>query len=135
MKHYSLLFASLSLTAGVNAAELTVQIHDVKSNQGQLVVTLYKSAEVFLKNEPSVKIAAVKGVNTVVFKALPEGEYAVGAFHDENSNGKMDANAVRLPVEDYGFSNDARGIVGPPSFAKAKFKIGDVDSKQQFRLR
>jgi uncharacterized protein (DUF2141 family) len=55
---------------------------------------------------------------------LPEGEYAVSLFVDENSNGKMDKNAIGIPTEAYGFSNDASGNFGPPSFEQAKFVVG-----------
>jgi len=36
-------------------------------------------------------------------------------------NGKLDANLLGIPTEGYGFSNDARALFGPPSFAAASF--------------
>ncbi len=35
----------------------------------------------------------------------------------------MDSNVVGLPQEGYGFSNDAKVFLGPPSFAAASFKV------------
>jgi uncharacterized protein (DUF2141 family) len=36
-------------------------------------------------------------------------------------NGKLDTNRLGIPTEGYGFSNNARNLFGPPSFAAASF--------------
>ena len=36
-------------------------------------------------------------------------------------NGKLDTNRFGFPTEGYGFSNDARELLGPPSFSAASF--------------
>lgn len=56
-----------------------------------------------------------------VFNKIPPGTYGLSAFHDQNSNGKLDTNFLGMPVEDYCASNNARGFLGPPSFEDAKF--------------
>ena len=58
---------------------------------------------------------------------IPFGEYAIKAFHDEDRDDEIDMNFLGIPVESYGFSNNVRGIFGPPSFDKAKF-LFNVDS-------
>jgi len=58
-----------------------------------------------------------------VFKNMPYGRYSIKAFHDENENSKMDTNFAGMPVERYGFSNNARGRFGPPSFEQAAFTL------------
>ncbi len=50
---------------------------------------------------------------------MPYGRYSIKAFHDENNNSKLDTNFLGMPTERYGFSNNARGRFGPPSFAEA----------------
>ncbi len=42
-------------------------------------------------------------------------------LHDENMNGRIDYNWLGIPREGYGFSNDARGTLGAPSFEQAAF--------------
>ena len=59
----------------------------------------------------------------IVFSNLPKGEYAVMMYHDENTNGKMDANFIGIPKEDYAASNGARGFMGPPKYDDAKFTV------------
>jgi uncharacterized protein (DUF2141 family) len=53
-----------------------------------------------------------------VLENMPYGRYSVKAFHDENDNTKLDTNFAGMPIEPYGFSNNARGRFGPPPFAR-----------------
>ena len=55
------------------------------------------------------------------FEAIPLGTYALAVIHDENSNGKLGTNWLGIPTEGYGFSNDAKAMLGKPSFADASF--------------
>lgn len=113
----TLLTASLA-----SAADLTVRIDDVRSADGTLEIALYDSAGSFLKKSVSATgQKAVKGSTTVVVKDVPAGEYAYAIFHDANGNGKMDANMMGIPTEDFAFSNNALGKMGPPRFDAAKF--------------
>ena len=43
------------------------------------------------------------------FSGIAPGTYAASAFHDENSNGKLDTNFMGIPREGVAASNDARG--------------------------
>ena len=36
-------------------------------------------------------------------------------------NGRLDINWLGIPTEGYGFSNDAKAMLGPPSFSAAGF--------------
>ena len=44
----------------------------------------------------------------------------MATYHDQNNNGILDSNFLGIPKEAFGFSNDARGIVGAPDYDKAK---------------
>ena len=50
--------------------------------------------------------------------ALPQ-EFAVAAYHDENSDQELTLNRFGIPTERYGFSREARGLTGPPRFEDA----------------
>jgi uncharacterized protein (DUF2141 family) len=56
------------------------------------------------------------------FEDIPPGIYAMAVIHDENMNGKLDTRWPGIPTEGYGFSNDAKGILGAPSFSAASFR-------------
>lgn len=58
-----------------------------------------------------------------VINNIPPGKYAANGFLDTNDNRNLDFNLVGAPTEPYGFSRDARGLFGPPSFADAAFII------------
>ncbi len=55
------------------------------------------------------------------FEDIPPGTYALAVIHDENMNGKLETNVLGIPTEGYGFSNDAKGVLGAPSFSAASF--------------
>ncbi len=106
------------------AADLTIHVDDVKAAAGTVKVALFNSEGSFLKAPAKAGGAdAAAGSTVIVIKDVPEGEYAFAVYHDANSNGKMDKNLLGIPTEDYAFSNNALGKMGPPSFASAKFAI------------
>ncbi len=118
-----------------SAADLTIQINDVKSSEGSLMVALYNSADSFLKKPlTAVQTLATKEGKSVVVKDLPAGEYALVVYHDVNQNGKMDKNMLGIPTEDYAFSNNAMGKMGPPTFDAAKFQVSDTGTTAKVSL-
>jgi uncharacterized protein (DUF2141 family) len=128
--------ATLLAVTQAGAADLTIHIDDVKTAEGQLMVAVYNSAGSFMQSElVSAKIAAAKSDNTAVFKHLPAGEYAFAVYHDANSNGKMDRNLLGIPSEDYAFSNNALGKMGPPSFEQARFTLPAAGATMRVSLR
>lgn len=77
----------------------------------------------WLKDAFRASIAKINGREALcIFRQVPKGVYGISAFHDENSNEKLDTNFVGMPIEDYCASRNARGTFGPPSFEDAKFK-------------
>ena len=114
----------------VRAAELEVVITGLHSPDGNVLVALHRAPEsspdATVPDAPLVANAAHPSDTdevVVVFPDLLPGDYAVGAFHDANSNGELDANAFGMPTEGYGFSNDARGFMGPARFADAAVAV------------
>ena len=71
---------------------------------------------------PSSPPSVVPGWVTYQYE-LPPGTYAIGIFHDANLNNRLDNYFFGVPREQYGFSNDARGFLGPPSFDDAAFSV------------
>ncbi|MEE8614633.1 MAG: DUF2141 domain-containing protein, partial [Roseateles sp.] len=108
------------------AADLTLQVQGLDPSRLQgatLMVAVYTDPASWLK-QPQVGRrfsldAAADGQVTVVLKDLPEGPLALSVFQDANGNGRLDMNAMGMPVEPFGFSNDAVGNFGPPRFEQA----------------
>jgi uncharacterized protein (DUF2141 family) len=123
-------------------AELRLTITGIRSDTGELLIGLYASSNGFgsaianatksgLMADPGrivgVSIRAKAGEQSAVFTQLRPGRYAAVVFHDENDDGRLDANEMGVPTEGYGFSNDARGLLSAPSFDAAAITIGSAD--------
>jgi uncharacterized protein (DUF2141 family) len=124
------------------ASNLRVVIDGVRSDSGTIMVGLYDSSEGFaaaikhateagLLNDKGRRVGmallAAAGTQSIVFAELPPRRYAVIVFHDENDNGRLDENGWGVPTEGYGFSNDAQGFLGAPSFAAAAVALDGED--------
>ena len=101
-----------------------MDITGLKSGEGQVRVALFDSEKTFLQKPLKSGIVAIEQLQghwTV--KGVAQGSYALAVYHDRNSNGKLDTNLLGIPVEPYGFSNNAHGLLGPPSFSEARFQV------------
>jgi uncharacterized protein (DUF2141 family) len=127
----------LGVVAGTaQAADLELTIA-VRNGDGQVLVAVFDSADTFAKEGKEVvgvSAAIAGGTARTVIAGLKPGRYAVAGFHDENGNGKLDTNLLGIPTEGYGFSRDARGTLGPPSFGAAAFDLPDTGAKQTFTM-
>ncbi|MFK7832361.1 MAG: DUF2141 domain-containing protein [Winogradskyella sp.] len=114
---------SLQLEAQ-NSFTVTVAVENASTNNGTMFIALYNTKTGFLKKTFKGSKSAIENNKAeVIFDGIEEGTYAVGIFHDENNNGKMDTNFFGFPSEDYGCSNNATGIMGPPKWEDAKFSL------------
>lgn len=106
----------------LSAQNLTLEVRGVKKVTGKLYIAIYNSPATFMKKPLAGFVVEVKDkVMSVPCKGLPIGTYAFSMYQDENGNGKLDTAAFGIPTEKFGFSNDAEGVMGPPSFEKCSF--------------
>ncbi len=121
----------------VAAADLTLDL-STRASGGMLAVAVYRDAEAFRRGEDPVAsrmVARTGAITSVIITGLPPGRYAVAAFHDTDGNGDLTLWPIGLPREAYGFSRDARGRFGPPTFASAAFDLPASGARQAFALR
>lgn len=123
----------------VSAADLTVIVENVKNAEGMVRVGLFNNPATFPKTPlvgQTIDAKAAKA-NTVslTFKSVTPGTYAVSAYQDINGNQKVDKNFVGMPVEPYGFSKNARGMFGPPTFDDAHLDIGSNNLSINIKLK
>ncbi len=135
----TLLLSSLFSTflPGQAQAGLVIEVSNIRSAEGNILVAVFDSRETFL-GDKTVKGLIVpvkqKGEMSITVPDLPYGTYAISIFHDVNSNNRLDTNFLGIPKERYGFSNNARGTFGPPSFEKASFKFSSPDKVVDIKL-
>lgn len=117
------IFSSLMLNSSISSV-LEISLDEQKSNKGEIALVIFKSEDGFPDNVKKAVFKDFISINKFPYSLdLPEGDYAVSLFHDENGNKKLDTNFLNIPKEAFGFSNDALGIMGPPSFSNAKIHM------------
>ena len=104
---------------------LTVEIDQLRNNNGKLLLELNNEDEEVIQGF-SETIANNRCV--IVIKDLKPGKYAFKFFHDENNDEEINTNFMGIPKEGYGFSNNAKGTFGPPSFDKMLFELSKSDT-------
>ncbi len=119
------LFVIVLLSASVRTYSqgnitLQVAINDLRNNTGSILIRV---ADENNKTVSEQKAAISDGKTLAVFEGLSSGSYAVSYIHDENSNSELDTGTMGIPSEGYGFSNDARGFMGPPDFEDQVFEL------------
>ena len=119
--------SSLHQDSQKNLAVVQLTVIGLKNDIGDVKVGLFDSAESFNgKTKDKFAGAVIKIQNKkiqYIFPAVPYGEYAIKLFHDEDGDDEIDTNFLGIPTESYGFSNNAKGFFGPPSFKTAKFIV------------
>ena len=114
-----LLIASVN-TYGQGNITLQVAINDLRNNTGLILIRV---ADENNKTVSEQKAVISDGKSLAVFEGLSSGSYAVSYIHDENSNSELDTGTMGIPSEGYGFSNDARGYMGPPDLKDQLFEL------------
>lgn len=119
-------------------AVIQLTVIGLENDVGDVKVGLFNSAESFnSKTKEKFAGAIIKIQNKkvqYVFPNVPYGEYAIKLFHDEDGDDEVDTNFLGIPTESYGFSNNAKGLFGPPSFEKAKFVVSSDTVRVQIDL-
>jgi uncharacterized protein (DUF2141 family) len=121
-------------------SSLVVNIKNIKNKNGDILIGLYDSSSNFPRKVASGKVVKVTDMDMqVTFSGIKPGNYAVSVFHDENQNKDLDLSKLGMPKEGYGFSNNVVGLIGPPSFRKARFDVPAGNSaitiKMKYRKR
>lgn len=134
---FSFIFFSFNIK---DESVVTVNISNLRSDKGHVLISLFKDGVGYPDApEKAFKKERLRITNKkaqLIFNNLPAGSYAIAILHDENDDSKMNKTMLGLPKEGYGFSNNAIGAFGPPSYSKAKFThTTGQSSLQQIRTR
>ena len=128
--------AMLAMGMTGRAADLRITISGA-DGPGKVYLQVFGTAQSFNNRTGGVAAEIVtpsKGQATATIRNLAAGRYAVAAFQDAEGTGKLETNLVGMPREPYGFSNDARAALGPPSFERAAFTVPAGGLSVSFRL-
>jgi uncharacterized protein (DUF2141 family) len=131
--------AAATATSAKTPSLLRVHVIGLRNDHGDVRCSLFSSAEGFPSdsdNRATTVIAPIANLAAVcAFAGLAPGVYAIVLFHDENADGRFNRNWIGLPEEAYGFSNNARVYLRPPSFKAASFSFAGGTLDTQIKLR
>jgi len=122
-----LMLANLPAGAESPCPGIHVKVLNIRNSTGTVACALFESPAGFpieyLRYATNIMVIKIRKTQARCdFLDIPPGKYALAVIHDENMNGKLDTNLMGIPKEGYGFSNDARSLLGPPSFSAAGFQ-------------
>jgi uncharacterized protein (DUF2141 family) len=112
------------------ASKIVVTVEGMRSDRGQVMVAIFSKPEHFPDGDFADQYAkrpASTAPVTVVFDGLQPGLYALGAYHDENGNGRLDTNFFGWPIEGYALSNGIRLSFYRPRFSEAAIRLDGSD--------
>ena len=130
------LLISSDFTAEKNIfSTFTLVVEGVEDPFGEIRIAVFDSENRYLDEPSYAEIVPVS--DTMIewqIDDLAYGQYAIAVYHDRNKNGKLDTNILGIPIENYGFSNNARGKFGPASWGEAKFLVKDRSAVHRIKL-
>jgi uncharacterized protein (DUF2141 family) len=131
--------AAESCTGHPGSVRLYVNVQGVKASEGLIAVTLYADdSSKFLAHRGSLyvgRVPAHQGTTRVCIWVPRPGVWAIIAYHDANANRKYDRNAIGLPKEGAGFSNNPSTFLGLPTFHSVRFAVHAPQSEINVRLK
>lgn len=116
-------------------AEIRFRVTEVRNEAGRLTCGLFDRDDWLKRGMPGAGGHIKDGEALCVFRNVPPGRYGIVAYHDENSNRRLDMNFLRVPKEGICSSNNARGLFRPPRFKKASFDYQGGTLELEARLR
>lgn len=104
--------------------DITVAVEGLRNDQGVVRCGLFNSPNGF--REPGKEFKGVEapisgGKANCLFTSVPPGTYAVALFHAEHGEKVLETGMFGIPKMGYGFTRDAKGSMGPPSFGAAAY--------------
>ncbi|WP_353483719.1 DUF2141 domain-containing protein [Haliscomenobacter sp.] len=118
---------------------LTVKVTNVQAYQGSIRMAVYNNEKTFPSEKQNfcgaMTSLAPGTLPKLTCENLPFGQYAVAVYHDLNNNGKMDKNAMGIPTEPYGFSNNVQVKWRQPKWADAAFVLSTAKQELTVSLK
>lgn len=133
---YTLCFFMLVASHPVDQGVFVIQVEGLRNSDGVVTVALYEKEGHLSEDKVliSVKGSIKNNKATLKTKGLPYGEYSLVVLHDENNNGKMDYNIVRMPKEGVGFSNNPKIGLSKPNFEETNVTLREREKKINIKM-
>ncbi len=130
-------FILFSFNLYAQEVPFTLEIKNVNSNKGHIIVGMCATENEFLEKDVCRYLFSMPAAKGTIVKNLKivKGSYAIFVYHDENDNERLDTAMFGKPTEYYGFSNNKFGPYGTkPEYKDALIKIdGSMDAVIKLR--
>lgn len=106
---------------------LSVAVSGVEPNRGPVRIAVFTSPAQFPDHQSALAKSVLPSSAATIqgeIDGISAGPVALAVYQDLNNDGELNRSSFGIPVEPYGFSNDARGQMGPPSFTDAQVQAG-----------
>lgn len=129
--------AATAVYAADTSAKLEVAFTGIEVQKGAVMFGVYDSEEAYNKGRSmnGARVVADKADIAAVVEGLPAGRYAIKAFHDIDGDGQMSSNPFGMPTEPFAFSNNAKGAMGPATWADAAFDVLAGETKISIMIK
>lgn len=133
-KLYCVVFVLAIITGLIHAqtSSLDLTITNIRNSNGSVKWAVFKNESQYKTNSEYVDAGSVEsktGSVIINLKDIPDGNYSISVYHDENNNSQIDFNLLGLPVEGFGFSNNPIIYFGAPEYRECVFEKKGKTSK------
>lgn len=123
-----------------DTAQLVVLIHGLEEDEGQISMTCRTNGPEWPTGEGAeyvrvIPVSGHDGMIEILIDDVPYGIYAISLFHDVNADNDMNRSAIGLPLEPWGMSNNAIGMMSAPTFEQASFVVNAPKTLIELDLR
>lgn len=117
-------------TTAYGSCSITVRLIglDPRRGEGPVRIALWNSDTNFMNDGRWLRGESIPIANAdrgAVFEGLPPGRYAISAFHDTRSAGRLRQGAFGIPIDPWAISNAGASIT-PPAWRTASFEVTDA---------
>jgi uncharacterized protein (DUF2141 family) len=106
---------------------VTVVLEGATASGGQIGVALFATDAGFPEQHQLAAMRSLQprraAVDSVVFRDVPPGRYAVAAFHDLDADSTLRKSMLGAPQEPWGVSRDVRHRLRAPRFDEAALDV------------
>lgn len=124
-----------SLFARAQNTPVTIEVKNIQSGKGSVVVSLYDKEKDFFK---TAYISKSKQANSGTLNFLfdiPNGTYAISIYQDIDNNGKLDLGWFNVPLEPIGLGNNFKPRFSAPTFNECAVIISNMNKQFSITLK
>ncbi len=118
--------------------DIKIRVTGLTQKSGKLLVAVFESSDGFPKSDQSTSTTVIEAdaEQSEFSLTLPVNHpLAIAVFQDLDGNKVITKNGFGIPTEPYGFSNKARGLLGPPTFQQAVVKVAEGQDSLEIQIR